>query len=957
MIIADLIIPRDDICQENELYIKGMGYEVESNYICISSGGVLSTLTYFNSISIDKLLRYTTVSKLKLNIECSGSYVLKLFSAEVVDEKIKKTPIVDSMQQDSVAIVVDLTKYHGQLYWDLFAYTDVDLIKAYYSVDLEELRFVNIAIGVCTYKREMFIQSNLTRLLEFLSVCSELNNNVDIYISDNGQTLPLSWNDYDKINLVYNQNMGGAGGFTRCLLESLNSKKNYTNFIFMDDDIILDPYVILKVYRLIKILKEEYVDSVIGGAMFSIVDQYLQFENGASWRNNGFSFNNRNLDLRISKNVILNERNNDVNYNAWCFCCIPFKVVTSNNLPLPIFFHMDDVEYGLRNGLNVILLNGICVWHAYSRLIVNPKNDYYDIRNRLIMVSEICPNDVTKLLSTYLRSFTYEIAKYHYARTINAFAGILDYLKGFDYFKNLNTINKHEQLHNNVKWNPSKNWDQAHFSIKDTKLNADDLKKIMCCMIKSKETAHIFYDNSIADTIGCKSIVVYNPEEKLQIEYKRDYVLFLKCLLMRRKINSYLKRGINSIIDEYSNRINELQSFVFWSRYLNIDYEKKYNILMVASDNDLTSGAFRSMCTLCSILQKKYPVDMLVLLPKKGDGTNLLKSMNLRYTIIPSEDWIIKQSDNNTSIRNKKKCIKDLNRVAINKIKELIISEKINLVHLNTSYTYVGAEAARLTSTPYVWHIREFLEEDQKRRMINRKKGYALMSKSNRVIAISDSILNKYSTCLKTKNLIRIYNGVDIFQFYKERPIFQNKIVSILCVGAITEYKGQHLLLEAAIRLIKEGYAIEVTFAGNDVGAYANDMRLKINEEKMENQITLVGRNQDISKLYQESDISCTCSRSEAFGRTTVEAMLSGCLVIGADSAGTKEILCDDSGFLFEIDNASDLYVKLKFVLNNKKKSSAVALKGQIRAKNMFNADRNADEIYSVYNEIIGDKL
>ena len=37
-----------------------------------------------------------------------------------------------------------------------------------------------------------------------------------------------------------------------------------------------------------------------------------------------------------------------------------------------------------------------------------------------------------------------------------------------------------------------------------------------------------------------------------------------------------------------------------------------------------------------------------------------------------------------------------------------------------------------------------------------------------------------------------------------------------------------------------------------------------------------------------QADVSVVTSRCEAFGRVTVEAMLTGNLVLGADSAGTK---------------------------------------------------------------------
>ena len=51
-------------------------------------------------------------------------------------------------------------------------------------------------------------------------------------------------------------------------------------------------------------------------------------------------------------------------------------------------------------------------------------------------------------------------------------------------------------------------------------------------------------------------------------------------------------------------------------------------------------------------------------------------------------------------------------------------------------------------------------------------------------------------------------------------------------------------------------------------------------------------------------DIALVASCSEAFGRVTVEAMLAGMLVIGADVAGTSELICDGvNGILYEDDN------------------------------------------------------
>ena len=57
----------------------------------------------------------------------------------------------------------------------------------------------------------------------------------------------------------------------------------------------------------------------------------------------------------------------------------------------------------------------------------------------------------------------------------------------------------------------------------------------------------------------------------------------------------------------------------------------------------------------------------------------------------------------------------------------------------------------------------------------------------------------------------------------------------------------------------------------------------------------------DLYELRKHADIALMCSRGEALGRVTVEAMLSENLVIGADSAGTKEIIQNKvTGYLYK---------------------------------------------------------
>ena len=93
------------------------------------------------------------------------------------------------------------------------------------------------------------------------------------------------------------------------------------------------------------------------------------------------------------------------------------------------------------------------------------------------------------------------------------------------------------------------------------------------------------------------------------------------------------------------------------------------------------------------------------------------------------------------------------------KRREFIRINDVDLVHINTSYSYVGAIAAQKENIPFVWHIRELLEEGQGNTMWDRQEGNKLINMSNKVITISDSVYEKYSDFIDEDKLITIYDG------------------------------------------------------------------------------------------------------------------------------------------------------------------------------------------------------
>lgn len=374
------------------------------------------------------------------------------------------------------------------------------------------------------------------------------------------------------------------------------------------------------------------------------------------------------------------------------------------------------------------------------------------------------------------------------------------------------------------------------------------------------------------------------------------------------------------------------------------------------------AGAFQSMARLCKILQDEMGYEILVLLRAKGNGVKLLDEYGIKYHTIKSYNWIV--PDHPTTLFRKVELIiriitKPLaimwNKIAIKKITELIKREKVDIVHLNTTYIYVPAIAAMNSKTPFVWHLREFLEEDQHKRIWNRKKGYELIEKANAVVTISDSLYEKYHSRLIDANLVRIYNGIDKDYYYKQdHELFTNSTISIVMVGTINTSKGQAQAIQACESIYNKGIQnFDLTFVG-EINRYAKSLQNMVDKVGLNNNIHFVGLKRDTAEYYKKSDIALVCSRFEAFGRVTVEAMMGGCLVIGANSGGTIELINDKvTGLLYKSGDADDLCKKLEYVITHLDEMKTIAQNGQAYMIENMTARRNATRIHELYQAVV----
>lgn len=144
------------------------------------------------------------------------------------------------------------------------------------------------------------------------------------------------------------------------------------------------------------------------------------------------------------------------------------------------------------------------------------------------------------------------------------------------------------------------------------------------------------------------------------------------------------------------------------------------------------------------------------------------------------------------------------------------------------------------------------------------------------------------------ENSIFVYNGINLNRFKNTGNIERNKnhkeIFKLIAVGRLNISKDYPNLLKAMKIIKNKGYTnFSLSIAGD--GEEKNNIIDLINNYGLQEQISLLGRRNDIPDLMSSSDIFVLSSSFEGFGLVVAEAMACNTFVIGTDCGGVKEVM------------------------------------------------------------------
>jgi len=377
--------------------------------------------------------------------------------------------------------------------------------------------------------------------------------------------------------------------------------------------------------------------------------------------------------------------------------------------------------------------------------------------------------------------------------------------------------------------------------------------------------------------------------------------------------------------------------------------------VLYITDEDDKFGAPKSMIEMIITLRENYGIYPIVVTSKINNINKICDKNNIenyvtfhrKFTYIKSKNKII----NFIKYMIRYIRYKYGNFIAPILINRYIDLSKIDLIHTNISVIDVGSIISRKYNIRHVHHIREFGDKDFNLKSY-RKNYIRFFNKTTDTFITISNAVKKYwiNKGLDIKKTVVVYNGIylDDISIRDKKAMDKLKIV---ISGSIQEGKGQLELVKAVSILPKEILSnIKLDIIGSGSEEYENKIIKLIDENGIKDNVKLLGYHDDLRSKLSDYDVGVVCSRSEGFGRVTVEYMASKLCVIVSNTGANSEIVEDGKdGLIYKYGDYKDLASKIEYIYRNMNLITEFGEKARKKILNAFTTEINSRNIYKVY--------
>lgn len=323
----------------------------------------------------------------------------------------------------------------------------------------------------------------------------------------------------------------------------------------------------------------------------------------------------------------------------------------------------------------------------------------------------------------------------------------------------------------------------------------------------------------------------------------------------------------------------------------------------------------------------------LVICPAEGELPALCRASGIQVSVVPQARFF------STSRRvgnwrvpnpfawlwNAWACLPTARRLA----RELRDSRAQLVVTKGMFAHYYGGLASRMAGIPCVWHVQDRVSERFGALFpLFLAAGARLLARQ--VIADAESIARQLRPLVPPGKISVVWNGVDTREFspgvdgsgvraeWGESP---DRIL-VGCIARLTQWKGQHVLLEAFAPLAEGFPNARLVLIGSalfDSDTYARQLQSRVERLGLGMRVRFTGFRRDMPQVLAALEVVAhPALEKDSTPLAVVSAMAAGKPIVCAAVDGTAELFQDgETGLLFEPGAVNELTRKLSAVLGD----------------------------------------
>lgn len=369
------------------------------------------------------------------------------------------------------------------------------------------------------------------------------------------------------------------------------------------------------------------------------------------------------------------------------------------------------------------------------------------------------------------------------------------------------------------------------------------------------------------------------------------------------------------------------------------------NVLFIAHTSSLRGGASFSLLSLVQGLRSQ--VNVLVLLPSKGELQEKLKQLSIDYRIIkymPSSALYYKSNKFFYTIKALFYSI--INLLALRQLKKCIKNKEIDIIHSNSSVIDIGYHIALSLGIKHVWHLREFQNLDYNLRPFCGFRNFKKKLNNSYCIPITNSIAKHYE--LK-QNYSVIYNGIIV----KSNNILNNKKKQFVFCGSLSYNKGieDAILAFSKFSEVRKDYKLVICGSATSK-KYFNYLEEMVDSLNITENVIFKGFIENKEEIISSSLALLMCSKFEALGRVSIESLMLKTLVIGKNTGGTEEIIKKDLLYGFLYSDIEDLAYKMRLACNRPDLVEEITKRSYDYSLATFSLGTHLRNIHNVYQKL-----